>query len=177
MGDSVKGNSYKTDFPPRLALGVSLHRFIDDFMDNHSLSKLGKKRLWDEHGHTSGIIIDMFYDHLLALNWHSYSDVSLETFEETSYDLFREHWDLFDSNTQFMLSHMMANKWLSNYSSLEGLQQSLNGLSRRFRYTNQINKSIDILELHFDEYNKEFSLYFEEIIEKSNSFIKTASNG
>lgn len=177
MGDNVKGNSYKDNLPSRLALGVSLHRFIDDFMDNHHLSRIGKKRLWDEHGHTSGIIIDMYYDHLLAYNWHRFSDISLEAFEEDSYALFKQHWDLFDNNTQYMLSYMMANKWLSNYASLEGLQRALDGLSRRFRYENHIDKSVSLLEKHFDDYNAEFLEYFDEIIASSDSFIKQADNG
>ncbi|MGB3774600.1 MAG: DUF479 domain-containing protein, partial [Leeuwenhoekiella sp.] len=74
IADGIKGSKYK-QFPIPIQKGILLHRSIDAYTDAHHLVRKSTKRLHPHYHHYSGIIVDIFYDHFLAKNWSSYSDI------------------------------------------------------------------------------------------------------
>src|SRR5436190_842749 len=67
IGDFVRGRNLAEQFGEKIARGIELHRAIDAFTDHHSVVKQSKTRLRPKYGHYSGVIVDIFYDHFLAL--------------------------------------------------------------------------------------------------------------
>ena len=66
IADRVKGKQY-LNFPQEVQQGILLHRSIDSFTDEHPVSKIIRKELFPAHRHYSSVLVDMFYDHFLAL--------------------------------------------------------------------------------------------------------------
>jgi hypothetical protein len=46
-----------------------MHRTIDAFSDRHPAVHRRKRILTSEYGRLSGVIVDVFYDHVLARRW------------------------------------------------------------------------------------------------------------
>jgi acyl carrier protein phosphodiesterase len=82
IADFVNGEEAES-YRKEVYLGILLHREIDQFTDRHRLVALSKKKLWHKHRHYSRVIVDVFYDHFLAKNWHQYSDTPLKNFPIT----------------------------------------------------------------------------------------------
>ncbi len=86
MADSIRGKLYREIcFQPEIIKGIQLHRKIDQFTDQHVMVKKSIKRLRHNYGRYASVIVDIFYDHLLAKNWKTYHDISLEDHSQKVY--------------------------------------------------------------------------------------------
>jgi len=54
---------------PALLAGVALHRSIDSFADRHPAFRRSRARISPARRRVGGIMVDLFYDHFLALHW------------------------------------------------------------------------------------------------------------
>ena len=171
MGDSVKGRDYE-NYDDELRLGILLHRQIDHFMDTHPEVEKGKARLRNHIGKFSGVVMDVFYDHFLALNWHEYSAVNRDDFIQSSYRILEKHVDDMPQITQFIMGRMISNNWLGHYHKEEGIDRALTGLSHRTRYKNNMADSVQFLVKFKQDFDQEFRSYFPEIIDHCNTFIR-----
>ena len=163
IADSIRGNKYK-HLPERVQKGIKLHRFIDTFTDAHPTVRKSTKRLHENYSHYSGVLVDIFYDHFLAKNWSTYSDVPLELFVDNFYDLLEDNYEILPDTTKHMMPYMIADNWIFNYSKLEGIGRVLNGMNRRTKNKSKMNFAILDLEEHYDEFEKEFTSFFEELV-------------
>ena len=84
VGDAVKGSSYK-NYPPDIAKGIQLHRAIDDYTDHHPAVCEVVHRLQPEFGRYSGVLLDIYFDYLLASRFESFFGVSLRRYTRTFY--------------------------------------------------------------------------------------------
>ena len=163
IADSIRGNKYK-HLPERVQKGIKLHRHIDTFTDAHPTVRKSTKRLHQNYSHYSGIIVDIFYDHFLAKNWQNYSDIPLDTFVDNFYDLLENNYEILPDATRHMMPYMIADNWIFNYSKMEGISRVLNGMNRRTKNRSKMNFAILDLETYYVEFEKEFTIFFEELI-------------
>lgn len=162
IADAVKGNRHK-DFDSGIQAGILLHRFIDSFTDEHPIVRRSKRRLNSRYKHYNGVIIDIIYDHFLAKNWLNYAEVPLNEYAETTYAFLMKQIDSFPEKIQFMLPYMVKNNWLIMYASIEGIGRILNGMNRRTDGKSQMNLAVEDLRLHYADFEKDFSTFFEEL--------------
>lgn len=163
IADSIRGNKYK-HLPERVQKGIKLHRFIDTYTDSHPTVRQSTKRLHENYSHYSGVIVDIFYDHFLAKNWKDYSEVPLDNFVDGFYDLLAHNYEILPDATKHMMPYMIADNWIFNYSKMEGISRVLNGMNRRTKNKSKMNFAILDLETHYTEFEKEFTIFFEELI-------------
>tara|TARA_R110000868_G_scaffold290238_1_gene550437 strand:- start:225 stop:809 length:585 start_codon:yes stop_codon:yes gene_type:complete len=163
IADSIRGNKYN-HLPERVQKGITLHRFIDTYTDAHPTVRQSTKRLHENYSHYSGVIVDIFYDHFLAKNWNTYSEIPLENFVDNFYDLLENNYDILPDSTKHMMPFMIADNWIFNYSKMEGISRVLNGMNRRTKNKSKMNFAILDLETHYSEFEKEFTIFFEELI-------------
>ena len=166
IADGIKGKDYK-NYPKDIQIGILLHREIDTFTDAHPLVRQSTKRLHQNYSHYSGVIIDILYDHFLAKNWNSYSDVPLETFVDDFYDLLETHYELLPTRIQKMMPYMLADNWLVSYAKIEGIQKVLDGMNRRTKLISGMNNATSELQQYYTEFEEEFTVFFEELREFS----------
>ena len=162
IADSIRGNKFE-HLPERIQKGIKLHRHIDTYTDAHPTFRESTKRLHKNYGHYSGIIVDIFYDHFLAKNWDSYSDIPLEIFVDNFYDLLEDNYTILPVAIKRMMPYMVADNWIFNYSNMEGIAKVLAGMNRRTKNKSKMNFAILDLEEHYNEFEKEFSSFFEEL--------------
>ena len=79
VGDAVKGRAYE-NYPLGFREGILLHREIDDYTDHHPVVREVVDMLRGGFGRYSGVLTDIYFDHLLARSFQSYSGQSLRWF-------------------------------------------------------------------------------------------------
>lgn len=166
IADHVKGNALQ-NFSKPIQNGILMHRSIDEFTDKHHIVKKSKERLYEKYHKYAPVIVDMFYDHILAKNWEDYSPIPLKSFCSNAYMLLKSRYPLFPKSAQKMYDHMSEHDWLFNYSSMEGMQKALNGLSQRARFDSHMNEATHDLQRDYEHYKEEFNLFFPELLKHS----------
>jgi acyl carrier protein phosphodiesterase len=162
MADSIRGSKYLS-YPKDIQKGVLLHRHIDSFTDFHPIYRKSKHRLHEKYGHYSGVIMDIMYDHFLSKNWNAFSEIPLEKYAASFYELLQKEESLLTERTKNMIAYMIAQNWLVSYASLEGLETTL--FQMNYRTKNRVNMPEAMKELkQFEtEFESEFFAFFEEL--------------
>jgi acyl carrier protein phosphodiesterase len=73
FADRVRGSSWKS-LEADYAQGVLLHRRIDHFTDQHPLIREAKQLIDARFGLFRGVLLDVFWDHFLALDFARHTD-------------------------------------------------------------------------------------------------------
>ncbi|WP_179352035.1 acyl carrier protein phosphodiesterase [Winogradskyella vidalii] len=166
VADGVRGNKYKL-YPSEIQKGILLHRQIDTFTDAHPLFRQCTKRLHKGYSHYSGVIVDIFFDHFLAKNWTSYSNIALELYVANFYKSLTENIALLPPRFQELTPIMIKGNWLLSYAKIEGIQLVLNGMNNRTKGRSKMNKATRELKLHYDAFENDFTAFFQELMDFS----------
>lgn len=163
IADGIKGKRYEK-YPPQIAKGILLHRGIDTFTDSHPTVHLSTARLHKNYSHYSGVIVDILYDHFLAKNWNKYSEVPLDEYVQDFYKLLRKNFTMLPPRIQKMMPYMIADNWLLSYATVEGISKILAQMNVRTKGVSKMNLAVAELEEYYDEFEAEFTSFFEELI-------------
>ena len=163
IADGIRGKKY-LEYPTDIQIGIRLHREIDTFTDTHKTVRESTKRLHEKYGHYSGVIVDILYDHFLAKNWTNYSDVPLEQYVSDFYDALQHHFEILPPRIQKMMPYMISDNWLLSYASIEGIAKVLEGMNKRTKNRAQMNLAVNELQEFYDEFEDEFTRFFDELI-------------
>ncbi len=172
IGDFVKGNQLKK-FDQEIRHGILLHREIDSYTDDHPIVLESKRKLWDKYHHYSPVIVDVYYDHFLAKNWSSYHQQPLKAFTSGIYDMLHQNMEKLPERVKTMLHYMKQGDWLYHYQYVDGIRQALTGMSRRTKFKSSLEEAHEDLELHYDAFEKEFELFFPDLIKHSEVFLSS----
>ena len=171
IADHIQGNKYE-GFSTEIQQGIFLHREIDTFTDAHAVVRKSKRRLHARYRHYDGVIIDIFYDYFLAKNWATYSEIPLELFTKSVYNLLDEvKLDLPIKSQQF-INYMIEYNILFNYKYKDGIEKVLNGMNKRTKGKSQMNLAIEDLHCLEAEFEADFTLFFKELIAHTNQKLK-----
>lgn len=160
IADSVKGKDY-LQYPKEVQQGIILHRHIDTFTDAHPIWRSSKKHLIAPYGHYSGVIVDMYYDYFLALHWNKYSKIPLELYAQNFYTLLQDNFEILPKRVQNFLPIMIAQNWLVQYQSIDGLKAILTQMDSRSKGVSKMSQATKQLLIHHSELEQEFFSFFE----------------
>lgn len=175
IGDFVKGRNLLEQFEPDIVKGIELHRAIDEFTDNHPIVTLSKKRLWPSYSHYAAVIVDMYYDHLLAKNWNHYHPEPLEDFAAQAYKTAQHFEAVLPPRFNYMLKYMINGNWLVNYAKLEGLGRALSGMASRSKYESKMELAVNDLKENYELFSEEFATFFPELQAYTATWVNTTN--
>ncbi|MEH6566168.1 MAG: ACP phosphodiesterase [Halopseudomonas sp.] len=156
LGDFVKGPVQQIALPEEVRGGIWLHRRIDVFTDSHPLVLQSKARISPARRRFAGIMVDMFYDHLLARHWEQFADLPLAEFSQQSYRYLLQHPELIPANAWPVIRHMSENDWLGSYAQLPHLHRALDNMARRLRRDNSLPGAVTELEADYLSFEADF---------------------
>ena len=117
--------------PESIQAGVRTHRRIDGYTDSHPAVQTSIRRISAEWGWFSGIVIDIYYDHILATTWPTFSDESLRDFADRMYDVLQHATPYVDAGGRQFLTKMRETDRLVQYGTVEGITDTLARVSER----------------------------------------------
>ena len=162
MGDFVKG-PLGSQYAPPIMRGLVLHRRVDTYTDSHALVLRSRSRISPERRRYAGILIDLFYDHYLAVHWSDYADMPLDEFTASVYASLLERADLLPERLQ-QIAHMARTDWLGSYRSIEAVGEALNRIGTRFKRGNPLLGSIDELIANYGGLEEDFRAFFPKVV-------------
>jgi len=160
IADSVKGRTAYSAYPVALQLGIDIHREIDQYSDSHPLFKVGTKRLHSAYGKYASIIMDIYYDHILADSWEQYHQLPLQDFANTQYALIERHAHHLPEFTRYWFGVMKNDNLLFAYASEAGIDDVLKRMDQRTDYVSGMGAAIHELRSYKGEYRTEFAQFF-----------------
>lgn len=163
IADFVKGKQALGKFDEAVKRGIYLHRSIDAFTDSHPVVQQSKSRLREKYRHYSGVIVDVFYDHFLAVHWPKYHTKPLEEYAAKTYGIVTAHHDILPERVQEFFPYMVRGNWLYNYSRVEGIARALTGMSRRTPFDSKMDEATNELIQYYDEFASEFEVFFPDL--------------
>lgn len=167
LGDFVK-NKDLAGFPAEIQAGIFLHRKIDAFTDSHPAVMKAKTHLYEKHGKYAGVLVDIFFDHFLIVNWASYRKESLDAFFFRTYRIFINHLPVMPEHVQKILPAMIADNWLASYGTKEGILFAISRLQKRASKPELMDGAIESLETHFNSLDTCFQEFFPDVIKYVN---------
>jgi len=162
IADFVKGKK-KDDYPDEIRRGIELHRFIDHYTDHHEVVLNSIRRVHDRQEKYSGVVVDILYDHFLAANFSSYSEVPLQLFSQQTYAILQANWKNLPADVHYFLPFMIERNWLLNYATVDGIGRALTGLSGRVKYENRMNEAVKDLQENYEGLETDFKIFFPEL--------------
>src|SRR4051812_28013653 len=113
ISDFVKGRK-KYDYRKGVQDGIALHRAIDEFTDNHIITKKTKLIFKPAVGAYAGAFLDIAYDHFLATDKRHFPGDSLSAFSQFIYNTLTKEKEYPEKFTR-ILPYMIEHNWLFNY--------------------------------------------------------------
>ncbi|AVI51783.1 DUF479 domain-containing protein [Pukyongia salina] len=163
IADGIKGRRY-LKYPMKIQKGILLHRAIDSYTDAHPTVRQSTKRLHENYGHYSGVIVDILYDHFLAKNWSLYHEMPLEEYVNNFHNLLRDNFEILPARIQRMMPYMISDNWLLSYASVQGISTILSQMNVRTKNRSRMNFAVLELEEFYDEFEAEFTSFFDDLI-------------
>ncbi|MBL7682189.1 MAG: DUF479 domain-containing protein [Flavipsychrobacter sp.] len=165
MGDYVKGKLALAKYPENIQKGLMLHRKIDSFTDAHPSNLRAKVWFRQDYGLYSGAVLDTLYDHFLANDPAHFASVKdLSNFAQDTYSKLAAHEHHFPDQFAKMFPYMSEQNWLYGYRTLQGVRQSLGGLSRRAKHMPPIDKAYNIFITQFYQLNQCYYEFMDDVV-------------
>ena len=162
IADHVKGSD-TLKYSENVRKGISMHRAIDTFTDQHPVVRQSIARLRADFRKYAGVIVDMYYDHFLSAQWDEYSDTDLPEFTRIRYNILNTFQSILPARSARLLFYMEKQNWLLSYGSFAGMQQAFNGMSRRTTFESNMEFAVVNLKAGYPEFNQEFRQFFPEL--------------
>lgn len=158
--DFIKG-SKKYDYPPAVLIGINLHRAIDNFTDEHPITREAKQFFRPAVGLYAGAFVDVVYDHFLALDTTEFpAPDSLHQQAQFTYTTLEQYQYILPLPLRGMLPYMKSQNWLENYRTLSGIENSFNSVARRAHYLQSAGPVFSLFEEHYTQLQKCYNSFF-----------------
>ena len=179
VADFIK-NRELPNFTEGVKRGIFLHRAIDAFTDAHPIVKQSTQRLHPFHHKYSPVIVDVYYDFLLAKNWEKYEKeapfpkesgfrsstvktVNLRDYIDNIYKLLTNRILELPNGLQKHLAHMISDDWLMRYTNYDGLQIVFLRIEKKTTFAGDFGNAAKHLEQFLEEFDAEFNLFFPDL--------------
>jgi acyl carrier protein phosphodiesterase len=162
VSDFVKGKK-KFDYPLRIQQGITLHRAIDSFTDEHPATKEGKKVFKADYGLYGAAFMDIVYDHFLAIDSHEFPNGKLLEFSQLVYASLDKSIEHLPEGFRQMFPYMKEYNWLYNYQFNWGIARSFQGLAKRASYINESHTAFRLFEDHYQHLHYIYTGFFPEL--------------
>lgn len=160
-GDFVKG-PLSGKWPLEIERAIRLHRRIDVFTDSHPLVLQAKARFPAERRRYAGILLDIFFDHCLALRWDNYANERLPEFTARVYRVLADEPRL-PERLALIAPHMAAQDWLGSYRDFAVLERVLLGMQRRLSRPEGLQGAMPELEALYQPLSEDFLAFYPQL--------------
>ena len=167
LADPMKGRVWDSA-PDGIEQGMHMHRAIDAFTDSHEVVAMSKSR-FEFKGYLKSVVVDLLYDHFLAVHWDVFSDTALDemlsSFHQESGVLIAD----FPPKAHRVISRVIETNMLGSYHEFSGFVAALlrveMRLSQRIKAKDSLNRYVPTIELAYAEFEADFLVFFPQLID------------
>lgn len=134
LGDFA-GAAYAGEYTPEIEREIAIHRKVDIYTDSHPVVLAAKEQFEQGRRRFAGILLDIFYDHVLIVNWAQYnlqpSDRPASELIARFYRALQARRAILPERLQRMLPYMVEHDWLGSYREFAGVEIAVKRVSER----------------------------------------------
>jgi acyl carrier protein phosphodiesterase len=164
LGDFVKGSDL-SHLTSDIQQGIKLHRSIDTFTDSHQHISYLKQQFPRSIRRMSGVVIDIYFDHLLCRHWHQFTDHPMDIVLPNFYSELSSHRLNVGGRFKAVEKGLLQHRWLEDYverdSCIRAFYQIERRLQHRIIFASQANQHL--LD-HHDELEQVFISFYPDLI-------------
>ncbi len=157
LGDEV--------LPENVHRGIQNHVRVDRFTDSNQIIRDIKNLFSHERRRFAGIIIDVAFDYFLIHHWQMFSHEELDGFIDRTHSKISSKRDIMPVRMQQVVDYMIREDWLRSYSTLKGIDYTLNRISARIRFENKLAGAIEEIEVNYARLEQGFLEFFPQLLE------------
>jgi len=150
--------------PVEFQAGIQRHRRIDAFTDRHPIFRRSVQRLGAPFRRFGGVLIDIFYDHVLAREWDSFASRPLPEFAAEIYASFDTQWMRIPSEARPRLEAMCRADWLCSYRETATITEALTRIGGHLRRPTDLAAAVPILVREYEAFRTDFTEFFPQLI-------------
>jgi acyl carrier protein phosphodiesterase len=163
--DWVKGWA-RLALPAGMRRGMELHGRIDAFTDGHERVWRCARLLEPVWGRYAAILVDMFFDHVLSVEWGRWCAREREEVIVAAYAALRQYLDLLPARARWAACKLLADDWLTAYGTLEGMAVCLTRMSARLNargHDIELAPAVRDFVRHREAFHEAFGEFFPEL--------------
>ncbi len=165
LGDFVKGSDL-SHLAVEHQQGVRLHRKIDSYTDRHAEVKALREIFPKSIRRMSGVVIDVYFDHLLCQHWSAFSDHNLDNLLDGFYLEIERHSNLIGGRFPHVRAGLIEYRWLSDYQELASCERALYQIEKRLNGRVVFAKeAMQFVAQNAAEFNQGFLRFYPDLIE------------
>lgn len=172
-GDFLKGPLAALELPPGIRQGVQHHRRIDAFVDGHPLLADLRRGFPPALRRYAGIVLDVAFDHYLVRHWSRFTASGRRKFIDAVYATLAGHRHLLPEPLAGYLPRLIAHDWLDRCATVQGVDATLQSISRRLHRDNPLSLASATLARRDAELEAAFLAFFPELL----AFVAVAPSG
>ena len=155
------------ELPKQYHKGFELHRLIDSCTDEHPKVKEAVLKLRENHRKYAPVVIDIFYDYVLSLEWERYSEEDIQDFCNGIYEVINKHLQNLPKDIVIRLEKMLADNFLMTCSSPKAIKRVFDLIDSRAKFNNNFSLATKDLLEDYDYFRDNFFKFFPDMIDKS----------
>ena len=162
IADAIKGKQYQ-DLPHAIKQGVLAHRYVDHRTDSHETTLTLRAALRGSFGLMTPIVIDVMFDHVLALRWEEWYTTSIDEEINHFHEVLENHPYPMPDRAKTLSHHLIQQQWLSRYTSVEGMETTFQQMAKRFPNGAILHNAMSTFERFESEIHETFLRVYPEI--------------
>jgi acyl carrier protein phosphodiesterase len=175
MGDFIKG-PVGDGYPLRVRQGIMLHRRIDSYAARDEDFRRSRLRLDPGYGHYRGVLVDLFYDHLLLTSWRHWCPLPLHDYLAAARQVVDDHEELLPPAARRLVP-LIFDEFIPLYATIDGVGQALARMSRRVTRQNPLTGSEGELAAHYPALMEDFQSFTPRLQRFAADFALSAGGG
>ena len=162
LGDFIAGADLQ-NLTDEAKLGLENHRLVDRVTDAHEALQPLKSVISKERRRFLGIIADVVFDYFLILHWSEFTDENLDKFVNSRYEMIEFVIPEMHPRMSKAMQYMLDQNGLLFNKDLKGVSTTLDRLSRRIRFENNLSGAIEEVEEHYELFESAFLELFPDV--------------
>ena len=162
VADFVRG-ALDPALPRGVRAGIALHRSIDTYTDTHPQVAAARALFEPPYRRYAGILLDVWFDHLLARDWARHADGSLHAFSAEVQRLLLARAGELPPRMRGFADYLQRNDLPEAYRERAMIGAVLHGLSQRLSRDNPLAQALPVIEALAAPIQRHFDAFFPDL--------------